>query len=269
MSDKADEQSGLSWSAKPGCFERQLQRQYKNCLLPTELQVVTQTQVDDARLRDNEEATSFRADLIGLASSVVVARKNPETTLLSLFHMLKQLHNLQIRAIQLGGDLTREEADLLLLRDQLENDILEMAPDQITRLHEIRRFHETRQEIRSRFAAQVTRPDSPITADRMIPALLAEDVETIRAFAAVMEGQTEQYIPRSVDKEGVLATKLHMECERSRTALVGIQRAALDLVLRLVAREEDAPGIADKLIALGVGQKRGSADFVPFKVCGS
>lgn len=256
MSDPRNEQVGLIWSSKPGCFERQLQRQYRNALFPKELQAVTQAEVDAAKRRDSEEAEGFQMDLTAFAQSVATTKKEPAVSVPSLFHLLRQADHLHIKAIQLGGDLGREELDLFDLRDSIEGEILRIAPGQRVRLFEIRRLHELRQETRSHFAAQVTRPDSPITADRLIPALLTEDVGTIRAFAGAMEEVYDLLLPPSLRGDERFATPALVHGGRCKMAMAGIRRAALDLVLRLVTREEDAPGIADKLIALGVGQKR-------------
>jgi len=251
MTGEADERHGVLWSARPGCFERQLQRQFRNPLFPTGLQVVTQLQADEARSRDAREAMTFRADLRDLGSSVAAAWASPS----ALLDLRRRVDHLRIRVIELGGDLAKEDFALVSARDELELGLLRTRPELSETFYEIRCFYERRHDVRSQFFAQVFRRDSPITHAKLIPSLLTEDVATIWTFAQVMDENWEEGVPLRLRANLDITKPLAMQAEKSKNALIALRRAALDHVTKMEARHVEVLGLADKLIALGVGQE--------------
>ncbi len=97
-------------------------------------------------------------------------------------------------------------------------------PDALKALQEAEAFYqENAWKFENEFVAQMTRNDTPITAEDVVPSILTEDVATIRTVMAVVGEH--------------LAAKFH--------------QAAVVLVEEVRARGETVPGIDKKLATLG------------------
>jgi hypothetical protein len=212
-------------------------------------------EADEARGRDVTEATIFRADLMDLTDSVQAVRSEPQAQPSGLIDLRRRVDHFRRRVKELGGDLRKEEFVLTDVRDELENDLLRFMPDLRATLYEIRYGYDRRAEIRCQFIAQLTRPESPITKEKLVPSLLTEDAATIWVFAQIMDSNWDRGVPTSLRGELDIAAEAATWAKKSKSALAALRPAALDLVLKMEARDVEALGLVDKLVALGVGQE--------------
>lgn len=186
----------ITWSPRPGCFERHLQRKYRNPFFPAESRVMTQTDVDAARQRDRDDVQAFRKQLgllvdeIANAPSFVDVRRALE--------IRKAVDDLIQRAAELGGDLGELESNLASLYDSVISALrsgLGEEHEAIPTLQWAERFRGMgNTKFNNEFIAQQGRKDSPITTEDLIPSLLSESPETIRIFMSVLDEPVRQQI---------------------------------------------------------------------------
>lgn len=179
----------LVWSADPGCFERHLQRKYQNPLFPPVSRVVTQEEVDAARARDATEAQTLWQNI----PRAIEPLKGGPVTYSQLAEAREQLDRLMQRAAEVGDRAAEKAAAQLywaLIRD-MERALAadEEASQALQKANEdyVRRVL----PYTNRFVAQVCRKDSPIKRDEVLPALLTEDIESIKKFLTMVANDDE------------------------------------------------------------------------------
>jgi len=186
----------IVWSQRPGCFERHLQRKYKNPFFPRESRAVTQADVDRAREKDKNDRRDFRLRMAHVLNEITKAPGQVDVKE-ALWHR-QAVDDLLRRAAEIGGDFSKEESDLAhlyqalidALRGGLNNDkatILEWVEgirgDGITKFN-------------NQFIAQQGRQDSPIKPEELVPAMLSEPPEAIRLTMSIMDDGTRELIRR-------------------------------------------------------------------------
>lgn len=178
----------LLFSTQPGCREAHLERRYKNLLFSGEVRQVTQQQINAARQADDAEVIAFQEDFRALLRDIATLTAHVESeVILKLKERIECLY--EIRA-GLPGDFSREREGLerlnYLIMDQIKQGAADdpYAQEQLKREETARAFHW--HLLRQPLVAHLLRPNSPIPPEDLIPTLLSEDEESIRAVMALL-----------------------------------------------------------------------------------
>ena len=180
-SQKTDRQPcELIWSQNPGFYERHLQRKYQNPLFPPASRVVTQGEIDTARMRNLSDAETLRKELHHLIKEETSGIKAADSS--TLDKIREKIDDLMQRAAEIGGDGGDEIGkSLASLRSGLIADWRKGLQDigntqALNALEEAEQFvDENIKPFRNQFVAQMSRMEP----DDVVPALLSEDLETI------------------------------------------------------------------------------------------
>ncbi len=172
--------SQVDWREFPGCFERHLQRRSNNLLFPIERRNISADELRQARAKDDASQKEF-AKLYGVLFSEA-NRFNESTAINDLSKCLQDTQNLLELGAQIGGDLGKETAVLEILESKLIDALNSKLPQGTDML---RQAHSLSVMARIPCLAQSKRSDTPIMKDEELPAILSEDLESIRTFGFV------------------------------------------------------------------------------------
>jgi hypothetical protein len=181
----------LLFSAQPGCREAHLERRYKNPLFPEEARRVTQQQINTARQADEAETSAFQEDFRALLNDVATLTAHVESEIiLKLKERIERLY--EVRA-GLPGDFSQERKGLerlnSLIMDQIKKGAADdpHAQEQLKREETARAFHW--HLLRQPLVAHLLRPNTPIPPEDLVPTLLSEDEESIRAVMTLLTAE--------------------------------------------------------------------------------
>lgn len=215
----------IAWSGNPGCFERHLQRKYGNPFFPPASRVVRQEEVDSARDRDRTEAMAFRGEYVKVLRQFVDLEDIVPVSV--VMDQLEQLDDLILRASELGGEVLKEQEKMIQL---FEGTLAELRTavnrEQADGLQELEEATSYRWKLfLNAFVAQMNRPNTPITAEEVVPSMLTEDPKTIQLVMS--------FLDKDKDRQ-----------ERVRWL-------AVRLLLQVSGEGHDVPQLREKLRALG------------------
>lgn len=192
------------WREDPSCFERHLQRRFRNALFPLERQNITSNDLREARARDDREATeamervisAFQRDLAGKTA-----------TLQQISDVRDHMARLVLEAARVGGASGREIA---LAVHKLWNAICEdlnaaigTTDEQISAIARLRVNNDPLGLYRRfQFFAQMVRPDSPIRPDEIAISLILEHPETL---ASALDQLTDAKLKRQTIRRAIEA----------------------------------------------------------------
>jgi hypothetical protein len=146
------------WSEYPGCFERHLQRRYKNVLFPPERRCISKKDIEDAREKDRLDQDRF----IKTALKDPIARQKVQA-------VLKQ-------GASIGGNIQ----DAILLLEDTEKQMIEYMEKLIPDGKELlERAISLSRVQKNPYMAQTKREDPPILREEELSTLLSEDLATI------------------------------------------------------------------------------------------
>jgi hypothetical protein len=221
----------LIWSQNPGCFERHLQRKYRNPLFPPDVPTVAQEQIDQARVKDSLEAEEVRQRFWSLLHRV--RDRDASVPCGEALNVRKEFDNLLSRTAEIGGPLHEVVPKLFEMYEAVVHDILASLYDHNDLEKQLRvalAFSaERRRLFNNSFVAQLRRMDTPIRPDEVIPSLLSETPETIRLMVEVLSDH-----PEAVAALQDSASKLMANSPEARNILLGQPEklAALGLDIR-------------------------------------
>jgi hypothetical protein len=185
----------LIWSQNPGCFERHLQHKSGNPLFPLEARTVTQEQIDHARTRDLLEAEELRQRFLSMGKALDVRQG---------------LDDALSRAAEVGGPLCEDVPEFVELYEAAVHDILASLHDNHDLDQQLRLgsafSEEGRRKFNGSFVAQLRRADTPIRASEVIPSLLSETPETLRAMMEILSGYPESVAALRASASQLIAT---------------------------------------------------------------
>lgn len=216
----------VHFSEHPGCWERHLQRQYKNPLFGHLEYELTQADVDDAQRRDEKERQSFQSDLQHLLEEVANLQAQVEAEV--VLKLKDRIDALYEQCAGLGGDFSQAKKGLRHLNDLIMQAILSSGiddPEMLERLeHEktARLIHFSLLEYP--FIAHLLHPNSPIGETEIVPSLLTEDDASLRAAMSLFETKQQQVL-----------------CEEGRNLLTRLKEQGHDLPtawMRLASMEQ-------------------------------
>ncbi len=172
----------FQWSESPGPFERQLQRQRNNPLFPATVRTVSAHQVADARVADLKQIFAFMQDYKpfvrrGLSLS-------GEWTIKEASDFLKEAIDLSERCSVLGDYFTPEAKVLRSAAEATEQQIFETTNDPSLR-DMFRRYRAVSDVGASLQKVGTEFPPGCDREDYTVRAVLSEDLETIRNYAAI------------------------------------------------------------------------------------
>jgi hypothetical protein len=188
---------GLSWSDNPGCFERHLQRKCENPLFPLDKRNFTQREVDLARQKDQQDAAEFQEELESLLRTVGALPDEADWQQTS--NLREKIDVLLHRAAEIGGK-TGDSFSLTLheLRKALVDSQKAAIADNDEALNALRAAEQFQKSgtllFNNVFVAQMRREDTPIAREDIIPALLSESPDTIRAVMEILDGDVRNVI---------------------------------------------------------------------------
>lgn len=218
----------IKWSDNPGCFERHLQRRYKNILFPESRRIVTINEVLEARALDKADAEALSKECLDLAKKIT---KLPSFgTIQETFVIIEEIEKLLKRAAEVGGggNVVDSQEMLLNLRKAIIESVKKAIGNNAEALKGLEEpekvWHENFWIYYNPFVAQMNRSDTPITGADMIPSTLSEEPETIKAVLSAMDKK------EFVTKEIEFITKI-------------IKKAMINLLMSLRSK-----GINDKFI---------------------
>ncbi|QND86523.1 Uncharacterized protein ChrSV_4297 [Chromobacterium vaccinii] len=211
------------WSAKPGAFERHLQRRHNNPLFPYDRQQVSAVDVYYARVKDAQALADVRR---GLSSIFEELRKGglPIDWHPYLNGMREQLDELYEQLQRAGGDNELEQA-WRQLREHIiktwraasgNTDALDRAEALVRQCH----------DEATQWTCQLSTPAKTIPSDEVVCSLLCESVEDIIKSVARLGPSSEM--------------------------MADIRTEALRCVMHALAEGHEVPQHRQKLAALGV-----------------
>ncbi len=187
----------LQFSVYPGCWERHLQRQYKNplflfCAIP-----LTQDAIQVARSLDREEERAFEADFNQLLQEVTDLG-NQEKISIAL-QIQERIRILYIRCAGLGGQHPIEKEGLLHLNQIILETIRKSAISDTYLIEQLNKQEfiqgVQRQHLEHSLVADLLHPNSPILQEQhLIPTLLSEKEPALRAALTLLQPQQQKII---------------------------------------------------------------------------
>jgi hypothetical protein len=216
----------LHFSTHPGCWERHLQRQYNNPLFSHCLHPITQSEVDAAQRKDEQERLAFQQSFQALLQQVVTLAAQVEAEI--VLKLKTQIDSLYEQCAGLGGDYQVQQQGLRQLSKLIMQSILESG------IQEPKIIAELDQEEAARLLhfslleypliAHLLHPQSPITEANLVPTLLTEEEAPLRAAMRLFDLQQQQVL-----------------CQKARNLLTQLQINGFPLPeawLRLSAMEQ-------------------------------
>ncbi len=214
------------FSKHPGCWERHLQRQYKNPLFSHLGYKITQLDVDDAQRRDEQERQAFQYEFERLLGEMTHLQSQVEAEVVLKFK--DRIDALYEQCAGLGGDYSQAKRGLRHLNDLIMQAILSSGvddPEIIQRLEQeksARYMHFSLLEYP--FIAHLLHPNSPIGEIEIVPSLLSENDASLRAAMSLFDPRQQKIL-----------------CEEGRNLLARLKEQGYDLPtawMRLASMEQ-------------------------------
>jgi len=171
----------VQFSAKPGCWERHLQRKYNNPLFNNP--AITQAEIYAARQQDQTERENFQQAFETLLQEV--AHLKPQVEAEVVLNISAKIDSLYEQCAGLGGDCSQEKLSLQKLAEVTQQSILASGVNDAAFIANIEKEATARQMHFNLLAypliAHLMHPQSPIKQDEIVPTLLTETEASLRA----------------------------------------------------------------------------------------
>lgn len=169
----------LVWSVNPGAFELHLRRRYNNLLFLENRRNVVQSDIDAARTRDILDAKMLDQEQRTLFEEFLLVDEAVGTQ-----QIREKVDTLIETAFGIGGPADEILAELQKLREVITNTSRKSFAEHselLAKLEDAEQAHKSYMaEFFVPFLAQMSRKDSPIPADEIVPSLLMQEPNTIR-----------------------------------------------------------------------------------------
>ncbi len=173
----------LNFSSMPGARERHLKRQYKNPLFTSEHREFDERRISGARYMDEKERDEFLASFHTLLGKVAELKPNEGSEV--MLELKSQLDQSYEQCSGLMGEQDSEKEAIVKLVSVIMTSVRHGAegdPQAEQNLDEEELARNTHfQLLQHPLVADLLRLHSPIAQDQLIPTLLSESEEAIRA----------------------------------------------------------------------------------------
>jgi hypothetical protein len=182
------------WSASPGAMERHLQRRYNNPLFPLHRQVVTSSDVYEARVADYQALADIRVELAELAREFYGLTELPVDWHPLLNGLRERLDKLEEYRLMAGGENESLGGAIAELRDK----VMEIWRSALhNNAHQLATLEEAETVQRERRAAlyatdwmrQLRSHASPIPPQEVVAALLSDTPTEIERAVAALQAE--------------------------------------------------------------------------------
>ena len=194
----SSECSEFEWSNNPGAYESHLARRCGNPYFPSQLQVVSEEELFNARMVDNADYHLAEERFARLGEEFEAL---PLTVTIDDFHKVRErLDDLIFFSMGVGGHAYEFATKADQIRDALISDMRTAFSNDEEALESIEKadkFH--KQKVRKFYIpvmAQMLRERSPIRGEDTIAAILSEDAQTIALVMSVFDEQTRLLVQR-------------------------------------------------------------------------
>ena len=203
----------LRFSDHPGRRERHLQRRHGNPLFADPPPQVSEKELERSRGEDLEEAQKFQGDFVALIQEAVDLKPSEESeVILKLKERVDQAYE---QASGLAGDQAPVKAAIPQLITAIMGAVRRGAGDDPLALQELAQEDEARalhfRLLDHPLVADLLAPDSPVTAEELLPTLLSSDVDALEAALQLFEpeqlvslAQEGRALLERLDREGRL-----------------------------------------------------------------
>ncbi len=173
----------LIFSSHPGARERHLQRQYKNPLFAIEQREFNEQRLSGARYMDEKEQDEFLQTFHDLLSKVAELKPNEGSEI--MLDLKSQLDQSYEQCSGLMGEHSNEQAAIVKLVAVIMSSIRlgaegDAEAEQNLKEEELARNSHF-QLLQFPLIADLLRPRSPIAQDQLVPTLLTESENAVRA----------------------------------------------------------------------------------------
>jgi len=185
------------WSEIPGCYERHLQRKYRNPLFPLDEREVTADMIHQAQLQDVEDGEHLQQEFTRILERI---NKLPGRISWNRMNKLREeIEEITTMSLAVWGVKGKKiYSQLQKLRRSLiaaGREGLSDNPEGLKRLREAERYYNKgKKGFENTFVAQMQRPNSPILSAEVLPSLLSEPPETIKLIYPLFGRKLEEQI---------------------------------------------------------------------------
>ena len=186
----------IKFSPQPGAYERHLQRKYHNPLFATAEQHLLASEVEQARMRDQQDLRGF---LEAFEQSVQQAARLDESVESEVLLDLKEnLERLYVQSASLAGDLEQYQQALHKLIEVCMLSIRRGAQNDPSALHKLDEEKQARevyfQLLRTPLVADLMRGEEIISAQDLVPSLLSESESALADCLNLFDEQQQQQL---------------------------------------------------------------------------
>ena len=178
----------LRFSAKPGFWERHIQRKVENPRLFSAAKVAQQADVEAAWQRDQQELARFQADFKQLLEDMVALQGAVDTDV--ILQLKERIDRLYIHS-KGDANLASEAEALLKLHAVVMMAVMRASADDPLAREEIEQEQAAHamhlRLLEYPLTAHLLRADSPIAGDELVPILLGESLATLRAVLGMFD----------------------------------------------------------------------------------
>lgn len=175
----------MPWSNPCGCFERQLKRRYMNPLFPPEKRRICTSDLIDAIARDSALLTEFDTDVDKILKEMEEkAAAKQKLTFTEVNSWREAVEELILRAAKIGDIANPQRDRLLAVYTALIKSMQDSCPPE--NRDELKEVVAASGRYQRTFANQFVAQMQVLPADEVVPALLTEDLETVRNVSSII-----------------------------------------------------------------------------------
>ncbi|MCW8931445.1 MAG: hypothetical protein OQL19_14535 [Gammaproteobacteria bacterium] len=186
----------LIFSSNPGARERHLQRQYHNPLFASEHRDFDEQRLSGARYMDEKEQDEFLKTFHTLLGKVAELKPNEGSEV--MLELKSQLDQSYEQCCGLMGDHRNEQEAIVKLLKVIMDSIWQGAEGDSEAEQNLKEEELARnthfQLLQFPLVADLLRPRSPIAQDQLVPTLLSESDNSIRAAFQLFDKEHQELI---------------------------------------------------------------------------